>query len=83
MCVSCVHPVAVFNAAFCMACSLLILVEDARGDHVEEAYSRACLMTAMSVSFCRLPHPVAVSVFLLFVEACVRVLRCCECVCYM
>ena len=25
MCVSCVHPVAVLNAAFCMTCSLLIL----------------------------------------------------------
>ena len=29
MFVSCVHPVAVFNAAFCMTCSLLMLVEDA------------------------------------------------------
>ena len=34
MFVSCVHPVAVLNAAFCMACSLLMLVEDARGDHI-------------------------------------------------
>ena len=33
--VSCVHPVAVLNAAFCMTCSLLMLVEDARGDHME------------------------------------------------
>ena len=39
MFVSCVHPVAVLNAAFCMTCSLIILVEDARGDHMEEAYS--------------------------------------------
>ena len=31
----------------CMTCSLLILVEDARGDHMEEAYSRDCLMTAL------------------------------------
>ena len=30
MFVSCVHPVAVLNAAFCMTCSLLMLVEDAR-----------------------------------------------------
>ena len=40
----------------CMTCSLLMLVEDARGDHIEEAYSRAGLITAlyvaMSVSFC-------------------------------
>ena len=47
MFVSCVHPVAVLNAAFCMTCSLLILVEDARGDHMEEAYSRAGLITAL------------------------------------
>ena len=43
--VSCVHPVAVLNAAFCMTCSLLMLVEDAIGDHTEEAYSRAGLVT--------------------------------------
>ena len=43
--VSCVHAVAVLNAAFCMNCSLLILVGDARGEHMEEAYSRAGLMT--------------------------------------
>ena len=42
---SCVHPVAVLNAAFCITCSLLMLVEDARGDLMEEAYSRAGLMT--------------------------------------
>ena len=47
MFVSCVHFVAVLNAAFCMTCSLLMLVEDARGDHMEEAYSRAGLMTAL------------------------------------
>ena len=47
MFVSCVHPVAVLNAAFCMTCSLLVLVEDAIGDHTEEAYSRAGLITAL------------------------------------
>ena len=47
MFVSCVHPVAVLNAGFCMTCRLLMLVEDARGDHVEEAYSRAGLITAL------------------------------------
>ena len=31
MLVSCVHLVAVLNAAFYMTCSLLMLVEDARG----------------------------------------------------
>ena len=53
--VSCVHPMAVPNAAFCMICSLLMLVEDASGDHTEETYTRAGLITAlyvaMSVSF--------------------------------
>ena len=44
---SCVHPVAVLNAAFCMTCSLLMLVGDAIGDHTEEAYSRAGLITAL------------------------------------
>ena len=47
MFVSCVHPVAVLNTAFCMTCSLLMLVEDTRGDHMEEAYSRAGLMAAL------------------------------------
>ena len=47
MFVSWVHPVAVLNAAFCMTCSLLMLVEDARGDHTKAAYSRAGLMTAL------------------------------------
>ena len=44
MFVSCVHPVAVLNAAFCMTCSLLM---DASSDHMEEAYSRAGLITAL------------------------------------
>ena len=35
--VSCVYHVAVLNAAFCMTCSLLMLVEDRRGDHMKEA----------------------------------------------
>ena len=47
MLVSCVHPVAVLNVAVCMTCSLLMLVYDARDDHMEEAYSRAGHMTAL------------------------------------
>ena len=47
MFVSCVHAVAVLNAAFCMTCSLLMLVGDARGDHMEEASCRADLITAL------------------------------------
>ena len=44
MFVSCVLPVTVLNAAFCMTCSLVMLVEDAIGDYTEEAYSRAGLI---------------------------------------
>ena len=47
MFVSCVHPVAVLNAAFCMTCSLLIVVEDAIGDNKGETYPRAGLITAL------------------------------------
>ena len=46
-CMSCVHLVAVLNSAFCMTCSLLMLVEDEIGDHAEEAYSRSGLITAL------------------------------------
>ena len=77
MFVSCVHPVAVLNAAFCMTCSLLMLVEDAIGDHTEEAYSRA-----MSVSFC-LPHPVAVSAFMICRGLCVCTEMLWKCVLYV
>ena len=47
MFVSCVHHVAGLNAAFCMTCNLLMLFEHARGNHKEEANSRAGLMTAL------------------------------------
>ena len=46
-CVWNVSPVTVLNAAFCLNCSLLMLVEDARGNHMEEEYSRAGLITAL------------------------------------
>ena len=74
MFMSWVHHVAVLNAAFCMTCGLFMLDEDARGDHIEEAYSRAGIITvlkvAMSFSFC-LPHPVAVSAFMICSGLCV------------
>ena len=62
----CVHPVAVLNAAFCMICSLLMLIKNAIGDHTKETYSGliTALWVAMSVSFC-LPHPLAVSAFMI------------------
>ena len=47
VCLCLEYPVAVLNAAFCMTCSLLMLVEDAIGDHTEEAYSRAGFITAL------------------------------------
>ena len=85
MFVSCVHPVAVLNAAFCTTCSLLMLVEDAIGDHTEEAYSRAGPITALyvatSVSFCLL-QPVAVSAFMICRGLCTCVGGCdCDVVC--
>ena len=42
-----VSGVAVLNTVFCMTYSLLMLVEYARGDHMEEPYYRAGLMTAL------------------------------------
>ena len=35
MFLSCVHPVAVLNAAFCMICQFLFMVIDATGDHMK------------------------------------------------
>ena len=65
MFVSCVHHVTVLNV-FCMTCSLLMLVEDARGDHMEEAQHDVitALYVATSLSFC-LPHPFVVSAFII------------------
>ena len=45
--VSCVHPVTVLNAAFCMTYNMLMLVKTTIDNHMEEAYSRAVLMTAL------------------------------------
>ena len=39
MLVSCVHLVAILRAVFCTICSLSMLVSDALGDHMVEAYS--------------------------------------------
>ena len=46
VCVFCAS-VADLKAAFCMTCSLLMLVEEAIGDHTEEAYSRTGLITTL------------------------------------
>ena len=53
------------SSQYCMTCSLLMLVNDARGDHMEESY----LHVDMSVSFC-LPRPVSVSVFIICSGVC-------------
>ena len=47
VCIATRGAVAVLNAAFCMTFRFLILVEDERGDHMKEAYSKAGLMTAL------------------------------------
>ena len=72
MLVSCVHPVAVLNAAFCMTWSLLMLGEDAMGDHMEEAYSRDGLMTTCCCCEC----------FMMLSDFCASVAMFCMCVLY-
>ena len=57
MFVSCVHPVAVLNAAFCMTCSLLMLVEDGRGILQSRSYdcligSHECLLLFTPSCYC-------------------------------
>ena len=63
MLVSCVHPVAILKAVFCIICSLSMLVSNALGDHMVEAYSSTglvmALYVAIMVSLC-LPHFVEV-----------------------
>ena len=43
----CVLSASSGSSQCCMTCSLLMLVEDARGDHMEETYSRGGLITAL------------------------------------
>ena len=61
--VSCVHPVASLSAVFFTVCSLSMLVSDALGDIMVEAYSSTGLVMALyvasMVSLC-LPHFVEV-----------------------
>ena len=65
MFVSCVHSVAVLNAAFCMTCSLLTLVEHAKGGPygigILQSRSHDCLIGSYEC-------------LLLFAPSC-----CCEC----
>ena len=50
MLVSCVHPVAILSEVFCIICSLSMLVSDALGDHMVEAYSSTGLVMALYVA---------------------------------
>ena len=58
-------PVAILSVVFCVICSLLMYVSDARGDHMVETYSSMglvmALYIAMIVFFC-FPHVVDVSI---------------------
>ena len=58
-----VHPVAILRAVFCIICSMYMLVSDALGNHMVEAYSSKGLVIALyvtsMVSLC-LPHFVKV-----------------------
>ena len=47
MLVSCVHPVSILRSVFCIICCLSMLVSDAFGDHIVEAYSSTCLVMAL------------------------------------
>ena len=53
MLASCVHPVAVLNAAFCMTCSLLMLVEYAIGDALGGGKSEVYMLNSVGE---RTPH---------------------------
>ena len=59
MLVSCVNPVAILSAVFCILCSLSMLVSHALGDQMVEAYSSTGLVMALYVAS-MVPHFVEV-----------------------
>ena len=74
MFVSCMHPVAVLNVAFCMTCRLLMLVKDARGDHIygrdiHQGRSHDCLI-GRHECLLLFPHAVTVSAFIIYSGLC-------------
>ena len=83
------QPVSVLNTAFCMTSSLFMLVDDARGDHMEEAAiwksrSHECLIISHECLLLFAPCCcVVVSAFIICRALYVYVLRCRECVCCM
>ena len=66
--VSCVRPVVVFNSVLCIPFSLLIVVEDARGDQygsgILQSWSYNCL-TCCHECLLLFPNPVAVNAFIM------------------
>ena len=71
MFVSCVQPVMVLSAMFCIICSLLVLVFAMIGDHIVFAYSSMGRVIVLYVTICVslvLPQCVVVSCFSMFVD---------------
>ena len=77
MVVFCVHHVTVLNNAFCMTCSLGMLVEDA-GRGILQRRSHNCFVGSHDCLL--LLHHVTVSALMMYRGVCVCVLRCCGCV---
>ena len=76
---------AVLNATFRMTCNLLMMVNDARGNHMEKEHSRAshdCLVCSYEYLLL-FAHTVAVSVFIICrgMYACTEMLL--KCVWYL
>ena len=82
MFVSCVLPVVMRSAVFCMICSLFVSVSDMIGDHMVDAYSIMLLVYVLyvwrSVTLC-CPHVVPVSAFIIFSVLCAFCLVVCMC----
>ena len=78
MFVSCVHPVAVLNAAICMTCSLLMRPY---GRGILQSRSHNCLVGSHECLLLFTPSCRSKCIYDL--KWLVRVLRCCGCVCCM
>ena len=76
---SCVHAVAVLNAAFCIVWCLLKFVEDVRGNHVDYAHSMvwclkcASVLSGLSMRLLSVDH-VCMAVCMLWLRSCCRML---------
>ena len=71
MLASCVHPVSIRSAVFCMACSLFVFVSDIVCDQIDLLYSSVVLVMVVYV-FSRvsldIPKFVMVRAFSIFME---------------